>query len=1182
MPESAGFYWLKLAFLLVVIMKPVYSYAEVIPLKIGVLAIKGGDTALRNWSPLAQYLNNKLPQYRFQILPLDLSETGDAVESKRVDLILTNPSDFVVLQEQHGITAIATLKKMYQGKNIDSFGAVIFTRADNKKINSLEELKGKTFMGVKPNAFGGFQMAWRELKKYNIDPFTEIRELQFSGFPQPAVVMAVKNGLVDAGTVRTGILELLASKGAINLHDFKIINERHIVGFPFLLSTEIYPEWSFAYLSHVNNGVAGEIFQVLTNMPANILQFGSVKITGWSSPNNYQAVRDLMKSLQVGPYKNLQTLLSPLFLKKYRSWLIFSLVVIILMAVFTGYVVFLNRRMLSAQRDLEIKIQESLKLEQSLQQEKIFLGATLNNITDGVIACDNASRITLLNDGASNILGLDFSDVKGQLWQSCIDFYQADGVSLVKGEDSPFNQVLRDSQLRNYEVIFKDDSGSKNLVINGQEIINTDGERTGVVLSLHDITERLSNDRRLRASEKDLRAILDNMQDTYYRTDMNGGLISISRSVREMFGYNLEETLGVNLRDLYVDAEGRADFIEALNEGGGSVQNYQTRMYRKSRKIMWVSTSAHFHYDGDGDIDGVEGVTRDITELKTAEALLFQEKERAQITLQSIGDGVITIDVAGNILYINPYAKQMIGCTDESIDTQPLKSYLYFLDATTQVLLDDPVEKCLKKEDVLIFAEHIHAVRKDGTSFSVKLTVSPMRDVDGVIKGVVMVMHDVSEMWKLTQQLSYQATHDALTGLINRREFDYRLEAALKDSKKTGNQHALCYMDLDQFKVVNDTCGHIAGDRLLKQLVVVLKQDMRKNDVFARLGGDEFGLLLSGCSLDKAGEIAEEIRKTVKAFRFTWEEKNFEIGVSIGIVPVTRDIVSITELLSEADAACYVAKDLGRNRVHKYKSGDTELVKHKNEMQWVNRIQQALNDERFVIYCQSIQPVFCENKYYLEILVRMLDEKGDIVLPGAFIPAAERYYLMSDIDRWVIRRVFSYIQNSSEQNNYYTINLSGQSVGDNAMLNYIIEGFKEYQIEPSIICFEITETAAMANLDSAKVFIDRLHDLGCQFALDDFGSGLSSFAYLKNLDVDFLKIDGSFVRDIAHDPVDYAMVASINKIGHLMGIKTIAEFVEDKDILERLKDIGVDYVQGYHIDIPLPLSDKLDKQSVNL
>jgi diguanylate cyclase (GGDEF)-like protein/PAS domain S-box-containing protein len=1142
--------------------------------KIGVLAHRGSTEAFRTWTPLAKYLNNKIEDYRFHIVPLNIAETREMVANHSIDFLLTNPGNFIDLENRFALQALATLKKKYDNNDLNAFGAVIFTRADKQGVNALADLKHRSFMGVKPGAFGGFQMAWGEFKNNRIDPFTELSELQFSGFPQSAVVVAVRNGWVDAGTVRTGILESMADKGLVDLKDFRILNAQNKPDFPLLLSTQLYPEWPIAHLANTSPDLIGAVYEALLAMPDDIIQSGRTRVTGWNPPSDYQPVHTLMQQLQVGAYKDASVFTPVLFIKKYLGWVLLVFALLALMVLFTLYTLFLNRRILSGKHDLERKVQEGIVLEQSLQRERNFLKALLDNISEGVVACDNNGNITSYNQAMLSICGLGSTDIKGNQWHELFDFYQGDGRTPLKSDANPFAQVLSGHSIIDYEMGVNREDGYRHLLVSGQSIIDNQGSEVGAVLSLHDVTERIVNEHRLRKSERELRAILDSMQDTYYRTDVNGKVLRTSSSIIDMLGYTTEESIGVDLPSLYVEPGGRAKFLKTLEENGGEIQNYQMPMWHKDGHAIWVSTSAHFHYDRDGNIDGVEGVTRDITELKNAEAQLFKEKEKAHITLQSIGDGVITMDVKGNIEYLNPYAEQMVGCSSDSAINRPLASLLHFSDAASKVPLEDPVSMCLEEEQIFVFNEHVHAIRNDGTRFAVKLTVSPMRDLQGQIQGVVMVMHDVSEMWKMAQQLSYQASHDALTGLINRREFDQQLSQALERCRKTDRQHTLCYMDLDQFKIVNDTCGHIAGDRLLKQLSQVLVSDVRDNDIFARLGGDEFGLLLEGCSLDKAEAIVEKIRKTVKEFRFTWEDKNFELGASIGMVPVDRDSVSVTELLSEADAACYVAKDLGRNRIHKYQQGDSDLVKHKSEMQWVNRIQQALEEGRFISYCQSIQPLQCGDDLYAEILIRMLDENGDIVLPGAFIPAAERYHLMSDIDRWVIRDVFARLQNqqSNEQQNY-TINLSGQSVGDDKILQFIIDCLHEYGIDASSICFEITETAAVANLDSARVFIAQLHELGCKFALDDFGSGLSSFAYLKNLDVDFLKIDGSFVHDIDNDPVDYAMVASINRIGHLMGIKTIAEFVEDRVILQRLKEIGVDYVQGYNIDMPRPLSE---------
>ena len=1149
-------------------------------IKIGVLSQQGGDEVLKTWLPLAYYLNQTLPAYHFHILPLELAEIHTAVETRAVDFLLTNPGNFIELEYHKKLHPLLTVRKEYGEQSLNRFGAVIFAKKTNVTISSIEDLKAKTFMGVKPADFGGFQLAWGEFKKNDLDPFTDLSELFFSGYPQSAVVLAVRDGLVDAGSVNTGVIESMVMTGQVKLEDFRILQQKKVQGFPFLLSTDLYPEWPLAYLGDSNPVLVELVRKALLTMPGNIIRSGGVKIIGWDEPGDFKVAHELLRQLQVGAYKNNSesSLLSTM--SQYTGWFVVIFVLMMIMMMFMLRAFLLNRRLLSAKGDLEGKIKEGELLEYSLQRERNFLRTLLENISEGVVACDTEGKITLYNMAALDIGGLSEGSIKGRYWYEVFDLYQKDGVTPLEEAGNPFARVLATHSIFNNEMVVKRNNLNRNILMSGKAIVDEAGIKVGVVLSMHDVTNRIINERRLKKSERELRAILDDMQDTYYRTNLEGKIVRASLSVIKMFGYTAEEVLGVELIELYVEPDGRAKFLEALEESNGEIQNHQSPMWHKDGHIIWVSTSAHYHYDNDGKIDGVEGVTRDITELKLAEASLFEEKERAQITLRSIGDGVITVDINGNVLYLNPYAEQMLGSSLDAAFKKPLDSLLYFTDAVTKIKLDSPVLRCLKKEGVII-SEHIHAVRNDGAHFAVKLTVSPMRDHAGAVKGVVMVMHDVSEMWKMAQQLSYQATHDSLTGLINRREFDQQLNHALQRCIKTGCEHTLCYMDLDQFKIVNDTCGHTAGDRLLKQLSQVLVSHVRDNDIFARLGGDEFGLLLENCPLEKAEPIVEKIRKTVKEFRFAWKEKNFELGVSIGMVPVTSGSASVTELLSEADAACYVAKNLGRNRVHKYQYGDSEMVRHKSEMQWVNRIQLALQEGRLISYCQEIRPLDESAISYSEILVRMLDEKGEIVLPGAFIPAAERYDLMSKIDCWVIRDVFFHMRNvAAPSNMHYTINLSGQSVGDHNVLQHIIDNMQENNIDPSKICFEITETAAVANLDSARIFIDQLHGLGCKFALDDFGSGLSSFAYLKNLNVDFLKIDGSFVRDIDHDPVDYAMVASIHRIGHLMGMKTIAEFVEDDEILERLKEIGVDYVQGFNVDIPRPLSELANEKIV--
>ncbi|MGM0412953.1 MAG: EAL domain-containing protein, partial [Pseudomonadota bacterium] len=443
--------------------------------------------------------------------------------------------------------------------------------------------------------------------------------------------------------------------------------------------------------------------------------------------------------------------------------------------------------------------------------------------------------------------------------------------------------------------------------------------------------------------------------------------------------------------------------------------------------------------------------------------------------------------------------------------------------------------------------------------------------------GAVLVFRDVGEMRRLSRQLSYQASHDALTGLINRREFEQRIQHALESAHNDGTEHALCYLDLDQFKLVNDTCGHAAGDELLKQLAERLRSRVRASDTVARLGGDEFGILLEACPLERARTIAEELRETVRVYRFVWDNQSFEVGVSIGLVAIDSDSGGLGGLLAAADSACYVAKDRGRGRIHVYQSDDADLERHQGEMEWAQRLRMALEEDRFCLYHQpfrTLAPELTREAGFGEVLLRLRQEDGTIVPPMAFLPAAERYNLMPAIDRWVVDQALQWLESEPahrEVPEQLSVNLSGQSLSDPNTLGALLERLDGSQVDAERLCFEITETAAVANLTAASDFIRELRKRGCCVALDDFGSGLSSFAYLKHMPVDLLKIDGAFIRDMPDDATDRAFVESINQIGHIMGMRTVGEFAETPEIVEALREMGVDYAQGFAIGHPAPL-----------
>ena len=595
------------------------------------------------------------------------------------------------------------------------------------------------------------------------------------------------------------------------------------------------------------------------------------------------------------------------------------------------------------------------------------------------------------------------------------------------------------------------------------------------------------------------------------------------------------------------------------------------RMRHRDGEWRWVVSRAKAQVDN-GSLRRLIGVELDVTERKLYEEALFREKERAQITLQSIGDGVITTDEHSRVEYLNPVAEELTGWRVEDAMGRTLDEIFRAFHEETCEPLENPLASAIRRLRPVKSVRPMLFIRRDGNEIYIESTASPIRDGTGTVTGGVLVFHDVSEARELNRRLSYHASHDVLTGLVNRREFENRLERALKSAKARETSYALCYLDLDQFKIVNDTCGHGAGDALLGQVGQLLKSKVRWRDTLSRLGGDEFGVLLEACSLDEALRTAEGLREAVRNCRFQWEDRTFRLGVSIGVVPIAPENEDVASVLSAADSACQAAKEQGRNRVHCFEENDIDLMRRRREMQWAARINSALEESRFDLYRQTILPLQAEETgLHYEILLRMRDEQGKIITPDNFIAAAERYGLTPSIDRWVVENTLRWLVSEADEREKLamcSINLSGQSLGDDKFLPFVIEQFHRTGLDARRICFEITETAAIASFSQANRFIQALKELGCKFALDDFGTGLSSFGYLKHFPVDFLKIDGSFVKEILHDPIDREMVRSINEIGHLTNKKTIAEFAENEDIITMLRNLGVDYAQGYGVARP--------------
>ena len=570
--------------------------------------------------------------------------------------------------------------------------------------------------------------------------------------------------------------------------------------------------------------------------------------------------------------------------------------------------------------------------------------------------------------------------------------------------------------------------------------------------------------------------------------------------------------------------------------------------------------------------------------LFTAEEMLLHREAagvappaRSQLALDSLGEGLLTTDLHGLVDYINPSAETITATRREDATGKSFAALFGFVDEHDRRPLPDPVQQCLATGSrVNLGRRSILIARATGTELGVEATASPIRGTGGALEGVAVMLHDVSELRGLTQQMTYQASHDALTGLVNRREFERRLGEALEVARGGRQGHVMCYLDLDRFKAVNDTSGHLAGDNMLREVAALIREAVRDSDTVARLGGDEFGVLLVGCPLDKARQIADDVRRAIGEYRFVWKDRVFSVGVSIGLVELTAEANSLEEIMSAADSACYVAKRQGESHIHVYSSHDEAIARNRGEIHWLQRLQAALRDGFFELYVQPIEPTRAAtvNGPALEVFVRLHDE-GQAIAPAEFFPAAERYRLMSMIDRWVLGSALAAMAAGAIRlppDRSLSINVSGQTVADPAFLEFVVDELDRSGVQPAQICFEVSETTVIGNLDQARRFIDVLHGMGCRFALDDFGTDLGGFASLKQLPMDYLKIDGSFMRDLGRDSVNQAMVSAVIGMARTLNFRLVAEQIEDMASLEAARAMGIDYVQGHAIGRPRPLA----------
>ncbi len=836
---------------------------------------------------------------------------------------------------------------------------------------------------------------------------------------------------------------------------------------------------------------------------------------------------------------------------------------------------------------------------------------TLQAVIDAVPAMINVKgsdlRYIIMNAFQAELYGVDSDGAVGRTATELLGAEHGaytenlDRKVLTTGEPMPF-----------FEEQFRDiDNVPHTMLTTKVPLQGRSGGPIGIVTVSLDISQRKDAEHALRDSEAKaqktmslLSDAIESMNDGFILLDNQGHPVLYNQRYREMYphitdlldaGTPLEElvTACVERTGLYPERDDRDSFVKARI----AAWRNGVSMIEAGENGRWIETRDQPTRDGH-----LVGIRIDVTERREVQTALEQSEQRyrslfeaAPISLwehdwsevRKLVDSLRSegVEDLGAALRDRPELLQRASAGIKILDVNDATLKIYNADTKQQLI--DEYHRRLRSSTWPSLLQGLHYLtsgarrvttesedmRLDGVPFHVRTTMEVPQANAQTWERVFAAVEDITEARALSQQLRFQAAHDALTGLVNRREFENRLERALKSAGDGRSQHAVCYLDLDQFKVVNDTCGHVAGDELLGRLGRVLAHQVRRQDTLARLGGDEFGVLLENCSMHVAERVANALRRCIEDFRFAWENQVFGIGASIGVVAIEGRGQTVSSILSAADAACYAAKDRGRNRIHIYHEGDVELARRHGEMRWVTRIQTALEENRFELARQRIVslPAAAGTDTHYELLLRMRDEDGNLVLPESFLPAAERYNLSVKLDRWVVKEAFRLLTldpDHLERLFLCSINLSGVSLADEDFLIFVTTELASTGLPPGKVCFEITETAAIANLPGAMRFIEVLRRIGCRFALDDFGSGLSSFAYLKSLPVDFLKIDGVFVKDIVEDPIHRELVRSINEIGHVMGKRTIAEFVESEAILRALNEIGVDYAQGFELGKP--------------
>lgn len=799
-------------------------------------------------------------------------------------------------------------------------------------------------------------------------------------------------------------------------------------------------------------------------------------------------------------------------------------------------------------------MQNQLNLVRGINRQELMHITTVSG--EGTFALDQSGQLLSMNEEAERLLGWHASELEGMNFFNHVNFKMRTIANIGASSCAAIKSVGC-SHLHNGASITCKDGTTISISFISLPVFDC-GKMYGKVFVFCESENSA-------ASGELYRSVVESTGSIILKLDMQGKIEFANELSKKIFGDKLDQVIptavSVSLRENSQAYHYPAQLVNRVKTMDGQI-----------RQIAWSVKSVP---DSANQPKGVVCVGNDITLQDTRGDVLIPDRQLADKVFGFVNDGVITVEQSGVIKYLNPVAEQLTGWTSSDARGLLLNDVFHVVDNHSR---EPMVESILALGHDNYNEKHSLShtlLRRDGWEFVIEESIAPVRDKNGMVLGFAIVFRDVSEVCGMEFSSAYESSHDGLTGLFNRAEFESRVTQALSSARADGRQHALCRINLE---LLEENPNPLMYDDMIKQLASMLYKKVRDTDVLARIGEYEFGVLLKNCSLENAREAAQLFCNEVSQHKFVSQDQPVDLTINIGLVPITSGCGGLIDVMHIADAACYVARDKGRNRVHLYRAQDIALQFRHSELQWVHSIRRALEEDRFRLYCQSIVPIGiardnCAPVHH-EILLRMLDENDAIVRPGVFIPAAERYNLMPSIDRWVVQHTLQLLGEKIERNlplGIFAINLSAQSLDDDSFLGFVVDQLDKSRVPAANICFEITETTAISNLMSATRIMSILRGMGCKFALDDFGRGFSSYGYLKNLKVDYLKIDGSFVRDLADDPVDHAMVDSINQIGHIMGVETIAEFVETEEVLEKLIALGVDHVQGYQLGKPRPM-----------